>query len=92
MLNCKNTNIFVYIAKLLFTLLLITLQKNSENFTILKRLNTRINFMTKFPKIKPQKCLKTSKLFGGDRIIRHNTQDDLFHIHNKIHIIEVFQD
>ena len=68
MLNyCKNTS-KVFIALFGIILLFFTLQYESEKFIFMKRLQSRINFITKYPKIKPEKCIKTGKLFEGDII------------------------
>ena len=58
MLNyCKNTS-KVFIALLGIILLFFTLQYESEKFIFMKRLQSRINFITKYPEIKPEKCIK----------------------------------
>ena len=65
MLNyCKNTS-KVFIALFVIILLFFTLQYDSEKFIFMKRLQSRINFITKYPEIKPEKCIKTGKLNEG---------------------------
>ena len=45
-----------------------TIQYESKRSSFMKRLQSRINFITKYPEIKPEKCIQTCKLSGGDKI------------------------
>ena len=51
---------------------------------------TQTKFVS-FPVHQRPNCYCRRALIHRSVNIRINTQDDLFHIHNKIHIIEVFQ-
>ena len=56
--------IFISFAMLL---LLFTAQYGPDISVFMKTVNNKINFLNKYPKIRPEKCIKTGKLSGGEK-------------------------
>ena len=62
----KLTTQYLYASALILILFCI-IQFNPDKLIFMKRLRTNINFLYDFPDIKPDKCLKTGILYGGEK-------------------------
>ena len=79
MRSCKKIETkYIVIVAFCMLLTLFTIQYGSDKNDFLKRQKTKLNFITKYPDIKPEKCLETSPFIGGDFNVQRENQ--MYHI------------
>ena len=61
---------FIVASSIFFFFMLFTVQYNTEKIIRSIELKNELYFIQEFPKINPEKCLKSSPFHGGEQIFK----------------------